>query len=264
MADEENETPISLSEQLDSVLATYENEQGSLNRFVHDIEGWIEGHSEKTESIIVKLDWSIREEKPLGSATGVQLSPDEAQALRPVMDIGRDALARYPTMILNMALIYAVALFEAYMFDALTAVLKARPEMLKSRKKQITFETVVLAEAQGTPLVPVLASRELGEVSYKSFDDQAVYYRERFGMRLEDSGVALKDLREVTARRNLWVHNAGAVNSRYLETAPDSPFQVGERADVDAEYWGRAQDALTNVASFAARSLNDKFTDDSA
>jgi hypothetical protein len=262
MPEEANAAPTSLAAQLDRVRATYRDEQTRLHMFVHNSQRWIERDSEVAGSALAKLEQAIREGKPIGSETGpMDLSPDEIQTLREVVGKSRDAAARYPTMLLNMALIYAVALFEAYISDALAAVLQARPEMLKTRQKHLSFEAIVVAETKGASLVPELVARELGEVSFTSFDDQVAYYRERFGLTLEDSGVALEDLREVMARRNVLVHNAGIVNERYRAAVPDSPLPLGERADVDADYWERAHKAFGGVVSYTATCLSSKFGD---
>ncbi len=55
------------------------------------------------------------------------------------------------------------------------------------------------------------------ELSYKSIRDQADYYRERFGIAIEDSGIPFGDLVELRAIRNILIHNNGIINHIFLE-----------------------------------------------
>jgi hypothetical protein len=73
-------------------------------------------------------------------------------------------------MLLDIALIYRAALWEAFVTDGFRSVPVARPEMLRS-SRQVTYETA-LAFPDRAAMIDFIAQREIGEMSYKSFRDQ--------------------------------------------------------------------------------------------
>jgi hypothetical protein len=163
---------------------------------------------------------------------------------------------RYPGMLFEMAFIYFVAAFEGYMQDVTEMTLLQRPETLKSGK-QLSIEKIVDLTQRGI-LLQFLAEREVVELGYRSFAEQANYYREKF--KLEIAAVAeLEELIEIHARRNLYVHNGGVVNARYTELVVDTELKIGQRLQMSSEYWINVQQALTGVASHVRDHLTRKF-----
>jgi hypothetical protein len=110
----------------------------------------------------------------------------------------------------------------------------------------------------GGTLIEFLAEREVAELGYRAFRDQAEYYREKF--KLEIGAMAEVDqLVEIHARRNLFVHNGGVVNRRYLDAVTDTSATFGQRLDVSSEYWAETVEVLSNVARHARDHLTRKY-----
>ena len=63
---------------------------------------------------------------------------------------------------------------------------------------------------------------------------------EEHGMRFSNVSAVMKELAELYARRNIWVHNSGYVNSSYLALVPDSTYPIGEKLLVTQEYISNA------------------------
>jgi hypothetical protein len=100
----------------------------------------------------------------------------------------------------------------------------------------------------------------MNEVSYSSIRDQARYYLDRFGIDLAQSGVTITELTDISATRNLLVHNNGVVNSLYLETVPHSTCKLGDTINLtipDVEKVGRK---LRVVSSFLHKVIVKKFS----
>lgn len=57
---------------------------------------------------------------------------------------------------------------------------------------------------------------------------------------------------EIMRRRNLYVHNGGLVNARYLAEVQGSELEIGQRAEVDASYLERA---VENLVAFGCNLL---------
>ena len=118
-------------------------------------------------------------------------------------------------MLREMAFIYAFALFDAFLADAHYVFLLARPEALKSGR-QMTHEQIIERIVEDD-LIESLARREVDDLAYKSVAGQFSYYKEKIGLRLSKSGVDVKELVEMRARRNLFVHNGGVATSTLLK-----------------------------------------------
>jgi hypothetical protein len=180
-------------------------------------------------------------------AVSVELSEQELELLVEVLTYRLQSLTAYPKMTHEMALIYLVALFDAFTVDCLSSVLAERPEMLRS-SKQITYERALEFEDRAA-LIAHLIEREMIDVGYKSVADQAEYIHQKLNIRLEESGVTIAELTELHARRNLLVHSRGVVNSVYIAATRNNVTRVGDRLTVDDAYLKRALDALDMVAT---------------
>jgi len=62
-------------------------------------------------------------------------------------------------------------------------------------------------------------------------------FGDHWGIDWSKSGQSLKDLKEITARRNIWVHNYGKIDAEYLRMigSKDSK-RLGETAEVTRSY----------------------------
>ena len=166
---------------------------------------------------------------------------------------------RYPGLLLEMALIYRVALFEAFITDVISAVLVSRPEILKSNKKMITHEELIDGLADGT-LLDVLVQKEVIEFSYLSLERQDKWAAEKLGVEFLSRDPTIRaSIFELSARRNLFVHNNGVVNSIYHQVVSEPHYDIGYRLEVDNEYWNNADSTLIVVAEHLVRSVVTKF-----
>jgi hypothetical protein len=164
----------------------------------------------------------------------------------------------HPQMLLEMSLIYAGALFDAVVSDALMAVLRHIPERMRSSR------TLTAAEAlrfnSRDELIEDLARRELLDVMYKSVDKQFEYFRVSFGVDVfsdECLAFSIVDLSAVRERRNLIAHNGGLATSGYAERI-DPEVAVGERVVSDVQRAKADRKVLSTVALALLSRLRDE------
>lgn len=256
-------TDMELSDTLNSIHLGYRQSVGLLRGYLKHIGGAIKKLQKDHEAIVAKLEAvksGVADPSPSKSGektVKVELSPEEMDVLVKAMKFAQGHTSEYPNLTFRMSFVYLVALFDAFLADVFSEVARARPEILKSSKKQISYDRL-LEFGSFDALVEFIASRELNELSYKSIKDQADYYRDRFGVALEDSGVPISELIELRAARNLLVHNNGVVNHIYLELVPSSTYKAGDDVTVDTSYFDKAAKSLEAVAAFIAAKLIEK------
>lgn len=233
-----------------------------LTAYVRDIDSAIQKIQADHEILVNKIA-AVRagEPDPTEHVLGekliqLELSEKQVDLIFDVTKLAQSHAAVYPNMAFRMSFVYLIALFDAFLSDIFEAVVRNRPEMLRS-KKQITYEKA-LEFSSVEDLVKYLAKRELNELSYRSIKDQADYYNDRFGLALADSGVSIDTLAELRATRNLLVHNNGIVNDIYLEQIPITTYMVGDSVVVDSAYFGLAIQRLDKVVTFVALKLTEK------
>lgn len=240
----------------------YSDSVAILSAYVRDIDGAIKKIQADRDTLVNKLV-AVRagEPYPIPNPPGeklitLKLSDEQADLIIDAMKLAQSHAENYPNLAFRMSFVYLIALFDAFLTDIFEAVVKNRPEMLKS-KKQISYEKL-LEFSSLESLVEYLAKRELNELSYKSLKDQADYYQDRFGISLGDSGVSLDVLVELRAARNLLVHNNGVVNHIYLEQVPHSSYSLGESIKVDSSYFVSAVKSLSKVVAHIVAKLTEK------
>lgn len=185
------------------------------------------------------------------------LSREEFAQLRNVMKWRVDTISKHPALLLNMSFVNLIAIFDAFLADIFIAVLVSKPAMLKSGK-QLSYETII-SFPSGDDLIRHMASREIHDVGYKSISDQWAYYRDRFGVEVDKSGVDINEIIEMWAERNLLIHNNGIVNDIYLQSVGLPRLKRGDRVEITLAHWQGFASNLELLATFVRDSLLVKF-----
>lgn len=253
---------------MESLLQRVQTIYNNFREAIHTLKGYLKESKELLEKrhtqkmkLAEKLSkiYQGEEVEPEPDATvEVELDEEEMSILVEEMNRQIHLSEQYPNMLLEMGFIYLVALFDAYLLDVFCAVLTHRPETLKSSKKQLSYDRIVDLQASSA-IIPYLAQREMNEVGYKTIVEQAEYYESKFNIKIADSGVALDDLAEIRATRNLLVHNNGIVNPIYLESVHNSKYKPGERVVIDLDYWNSSYERLKQVSEFIRDAILNKF-----
>ena len=257
---------LSLSEDLEQAHKAFRDAHYALKAFVHDSKRGVASALEMAASTQERFAIHLRGDVPPpppgvpeSELVQVELSLEQLEVVADLWDRHVALIeARYPTMLLEMALIYLMALFDAFVADSYTAVLVARPEKLKS-KKQLSYE-VALSFEDRESMIRHMASREINEIGYKSLRDQIAYYEDHFDVDLRHSDeFSVEQLVEISARRNLLVHNNGVVNGIYVTLVPGTTTRLGERINSDDSYWEDACAVIDSAAAETRRLLLEKF-----
>lgn len=150
--------------------------------------------------------------------------------------------------------------FELFLGDCLTVLFYAFPRFLTTPPENIVLPTTHYDDLFGTTSVLqtrlAIAQRKVSQLlQSENVFDLLKKTEQRFGVSLSAlSEPDRKALLEFSARRNLWIHNAGVVNDIYLRLlrryGVSSSASEGALAPVDQLYLNAARD-ITNRASLA-------------
>jgi len=242
----------------------YENFQLStfaLHAYITQVDHFLQDNHIQTESLFAKIK-KIRAGEILetnqNDTIKLELTEGEFATLGNILEEMSTITSQHPNMLLEMGYIYLIALFDAYLTDIWTTVLVSKPEMLKSKSKQLNYEKIIELSEEGS-LLSYLANREINELSYKSISEQNNFYKSKFGIDLEDSGISLKILTELRVNRNILVHNKGVVNHMFLELIPNTGYSLGDKILLSFQDWVKALKHLRQVAKYLKNILLEKF-----
>src|SRR6266480_1275730 len=240
-----------LVDQLKSISIDHGDSLRVLSAFVRQTREDIENSASTIESTLGKMPEIPESDgiKITVEETGapVELTKKQYDMLRNTLLHSKTNAARFPNLLYEMAFIYRVALHDALIPDILTAILKNKQSMLKS-KKTMTHEEII-DHPEGNSLVGVMAQKELDtEMSNKPIKVQLEYIKNKFGMELVKKQEHLDQLAELIARRHLLVHSNGRVDTKYKRLMPASAANQGERITVDYDYYEEAERLLTAIA----------------
>lgn len=170
-----------------------------------------------------------------------------------LMEAGRAVVfaSRTNSFIREMSLVYLVARFEEFVTEVLTTGFRARPEILKSSKKQVTYEEIFDA-AQLPDIQDRIIGKEVSAIVEDGIDSVGGYLDTRFGFKWT-SDPEWKQLRERFYRRNLVIHNNGRPNEIYRRKTGYRGKQ--EKLEVSQKY---LTDSISLFGEFA-KSLADHF-----
>jgi hypothetical protein len=253
-----------IKELTEAVLHKYTEATETLYHFMKDTEEFSVKSAADHHAVCEKLQRLDSDSKAVtlrvtdSAVPAMKITGRELDILTKVMTTRLSAIQRYPNLLLSMSLIYLVSIFEGLLHDLFSAAFLARPEALKSRKKQLSYEKILTLQSSGT-IVEYLAQREMHELGYQSVEEQIDYYREKFGIDLLESGVSADDLVEIHAARNVLVHNNGIINPPYLEKVSTQKYKAGDALQITPMYWESVFEKLRTVAHFSAKAVVGKF-----
>jgi hypothetical protein len=129
-------------------------------------------------------------------------------------------------LMMNLAFCRFVDQFLIYISDLLTVIFTMRPQMIKVNES-ITVE-FALQFSTRDELLAALTERQVIELSFKGMLELNKYLDSRYSFSLFDDKPSLDRITALIERRNLFTHNRGVVNRRYLERVLGADEELGE------------------------------------
>ena len=241
-----------LLKQLEAVFHAHYEAADTVKAFTEDAKASLAGHAEYVTKAKEALDAKGRPER-VSVKLSELLNPEYIQ--EQFVAHRATIVPLYPNLLTEMAFIYRVALFDAFVPDMMKAVLLHHPGILtyrdknseRNEQKKLTWGDVLNLHAKGI-LVQSLVDREVGQISRQSVKEQIKWVASRLQVSLVSDAGREAVLIEIAARRNILVHNNGIVNQQYLTDVPSSPLKDGERVVVDNDYWTSSNNFLKTTA----------------
>jgi len=143
------------------------------------------------------------------------LPPKYRGALAFLLTLGIPLKGREREVLAEMTLSHLISYQEAFIKEHLRIVLISQRSILKSKKKQLTYEEICKFQSIES-LISHMAQKEADELGYGSVDDIAKYFENQFNLSFENFP-NWQILREAAYRRNLIVHNSGVTNDAYCD-----------------------------------------------
>ena len=192
--------------------------------------GFVLGLGGALQSISRLLEEGLIEEAPNQETT------QELRAISAIGDGVLDDFMKHIQFFLETMLVRHVENYLNYLSGLLFEIFTQRPETLRSSES--LDAAMVFSHASMDDLIRTQAQRRVESMSYRSFQDLAAYFTDRFGLQLfpdEQMGPIL----EAIETRNISVHNRCVINQRYIKrTGSDESLlgQLRELSTEDVEY----------------------------
>lgn len=162
----------------------------------------------------------------------------------------RPALSRAPSVLPPMCLIYLMATWDAFFLDMLRELLRGKPDWA-FRDYKLGAGEIYNARSIAV-LRSMIIETAIQRLSHNPGDAYDLL-KENWGIDINQSGVTLDELKELRARRDIWAHNGGVVNSVYVHLSGSAAaFAAGEKATIDLEYLTTARKRLVKAARYIA------------
>jgi hypothetical protein len=166
----------------------------------------------------------------------------------------------------DRSFVNAVALTEDFLKDLMVTVLEEYPQKLSSKEaletvdKQYKLLDVILTKDSKEDILSSLIEERVRGIFYGNPTDFFLKDKKMkmgFGTFFSDNHSRNIDFyREITARLNLFAHNNGKVDSKYLREVENSQFRVGRKAMIDREYLRHVIITLRGLSATAAGRVN--------
>ncbi len=159
---------------------------------------------------------------------------------------------------IKMSMVYLFSLFEAFNKDLFERLFICKPNLLKTKNKNVDYETLLNFKDINT-LHEYLAAEEVDKFGHLDIDKLSKYLVDKFNINLELDFKLWKKLRENYYRRNILVHNDGKVSSIYLTKLGLSEKDLNDELSTDKFYLGDCCRNIKSYMEFISESIRNKF-----
>ncbi|MEY2414251.1 MAG: hypothetical protein QOD84_2857 [Acidobacteriaceae bacterium] len=157
-------------------------------------------------------------------------------------------------------LVSLVSQYDAFLGRLVGALFRAKPELLKSSEKSITFSQLSDFDSIESAREYVL-EKEIETSLRKSHAEQFEWLEKKFDIKLRADLPAWQAFIELTERRNLFVHSDGIVSSQYLGVCKeqgvvlDPHIVSGSKLEVPQKYFAIAHATIYEIGVKLAQVL---------
>lgn len=192
-----------------------------LNKKSNNLKDYVENGG----SIEIKSKTIVHNDGRTSMTMGVADNPWSREVLSFALDNRLEQLKKYVDLSVIMSFTYLMTSFDAKYID----VIKTYFESISS-----TFPPEVTVD------------KKIMKFAYKSLSRQIASLKENYNINLEKKlGCdTIEGLIEIRETRNIYVHNSGIVNKKYLENVKTSPFLEGQYRVVDESYLEKSKDLI--------------------
>ena len=188
--------------------------------------------------------------------TGIYLSKQHHEMLEKHREMRRNIPKSEHLM--NMTLVYLMALFEGFNKKFFQILLINKPEQMKNRKKKINYEKLVEFDSIDK-LHKYLAEEITNKLGYKDIDKFKNFLAEQYTINLDKEFENWEALRDNYYRRNIIVHNNGRISELCIKKLNISPDLLNSKPIMDIDYLTGASNNLKSYMDFIFITIKGKF-----
>lgn len=187
---------------------------------------------------------------PDGATRNFNIPPEHLQKVRQLGRIN----TQYRTakeLLPRTFLVSFVSTYDAFLGSLVRALFEAKPEVLNSSGKQLTYKELVAFENLETARTFVVDT-EVESLLRKSHSEQFDWLESTFSIKLREGLDSWPTFIELTERRNLFVHCHGKASTQYLKVCKDhkadtTGVALGATLDARHQYLVNAYKCLYEI-----------------
>lgn len=160
----------------------------------------------------------------------------------------RENISEFNNVVLKSIVIHACSIFDTFINKLLDLLYKRDTRILKSSKKQISYETLFSASSL-EEIIQQIIEMEIHSQSYRNIKERVLQIRDTFGLKLNEieddpkffvEEINLNALMEIFAVRNIIVHNGGIINKTFKTIVTDEKYRLNHLITIDEDMVWRA------------------------
>ena len=182
-------------------------------------------HVESGGSIEVKSKTIVHEDGRTSMTMGIADNPWSREVLSFALNNRLEQLKKYVDLSVIMSFTYLMTTFDAKYIDTVKTY----------------FDSI-----SSTFPPEVTVDKKIMKFAYKSFSRQMASFKANYNIDFEAllGTNAIESLIEIRETRNIFVHNSGIVNSKYLENVKITSFVAGQYRTIDEPYLQNSKELL--------------------
>ena len=193
----------------------------------------------------------IDDKKVIQARQGLQRRIKDVDSICRELSESSKTMGKGLQLLRPICFVYLVTIWDAFIFDTARMILRVDPQYLLSTSLSAgEMNKASLWNANTIEEVRSLVIDDEVRKLEKDREKLVQVFEDYWGIEWRKSGVSLDSVKEIRARRDIWVHNKGLINQQYLNMVKENPSKIRQVAEITEEYLTRSLFILTKVAVY--------------
>jgi hypothetical protein len=165
----------------------------------------------------------------------------------------------YQNFFFNQQIVMFIAHIEAFIGDSIRAICRAKPQVISSLQKQITWEAALAHPNKDSLLEFLIEEFVSSTLKSKDINEVIIILSKSYGIKLEVPLNTITVLSLAEQVRHIIVHSGARIDPKFVKKTGELPASIGEPFPINEKFVKNTASACISIAQSIFEAISKKF-----